>query len=232
MLLDGVIYKLMKERRIVFIVLLLIILLYVDYGIAWKMQDPNVLPYPYFANSYTFAVFALLLILQDLLAYGRWFPRMLFKAQIIACLFVLIWHIYDNTFRESNCNTVMPQIGLLGERISICSIRRIIYQSFLSLILSPTVALLYEGRIDNLYFIKANLYRSTGTIQRGDIRDSYMKDILVEKHASKKIPSGSRNLKKMQQPEKETEDSKISLTAMNRINDDRNVVLNPLNESV
>ena len=116
--------------------------------------------------------------------------------------------------------------------ISICSIRRIIYQSFLSLILSPTVALLYEGRIDNLYFIKANLYRSTGTIQRGDIRDSYMKDILVEKHASKKIPSGSRNLKKMQQPEKETEDSKISLTAMNRINDDRNVVLNPLNESV
>ena len=49
---------------------------------------------------------------------------------------------------------------------------------------------------------------------------------------SKKIPSGSRNLKKMQQPEKETEDSKISLTAMNRINDDRNVVLNPLNESV
>ncbi len=182
---QGIIYKLMRERRIIFILFLVSMLLYVDYGIAWKRADRAILPYPYFSNSYTFVIFALLFILQDVFAYGPWFPKLLFKMQILACFFVLIWHIYDNTFHDTNCNTVMPQVGLFGEHISICSIRRIIYQSFLSLMISPAFAL-YRGKVDRLYFVRANIFRSTGTTQRSAISGSYLRNILNEKHESSK----------------------------------------------
>ena len=43
------------------------------------------------------------------------------------------------------------------------------------------------GRTDNLFFCNANIYRSTGTIDRKTINANYVRSMTIEKRSSERI---------------------------------------------
>ena len=61
--------------------------------------------------------------------------------------------------------TILLPWGIFGENISYCTIKRLIYQTIVSLMVSAAIAI-FAGRTDNLFFCNVNIYRSTGTIDR------------------------------------------------------------------
>merc|ERR1711871_1548089 len=91
-----------------------------------------------------------------------------------------LWCIFNHTFRITNCKEILLPWGIFGENISYCTIKRLIYQTIISLLVSAAIALL-AGHTDNLFFCNVNIYRSTGTIDRHDLNEKYVSSMHREK---------------------------------------------------
>jgi hypothetical protein len=77
-------------------------------------------------------------------------------------------------------------MGIYGEEISYCTIKRLIFQTLLSLLTSGFIATL-RGRTNNLFFCNANIYRSSGTTNRTTINANYVRNMSIEKRSFKLI---------------------------------------------
>ena len=158
---------LMHERRVLFILLLLAFLFYVD---------------TYSMNSMLFSMGVLVVISFDFIA--TYLPRKMGLISVSMVVGVIVWNIINATFLGDFCMKKRPW-GLLGEKISDCTIRRLIYQTIMSLLVSAAVAI-FAGSTDILFFCNANIYRATGTSIRLVMDNAYVASMRVEKQSSKK----------------------------------------------
>ena len=97
-------------------------------------------------------------------------------------IFTLYQDLFNYTFLEKDCEEKKLHWGIFGKKISHCTIRRLIYQSILSLLVSAAIRT-FTGRTDNLFFCNANVYRSTGTIQRSTTSATYVRSMMVEQRS-------------------------------------------------
>eukprot|EP00944_MAST-04C_sp_MAST-4C-sp1_P007093 g7093.t1 len=144
-----VFFFLMQERRIIFILILLGVLFYVDVTV-----------YGWIANVIIYPLVVLAYIAYDMIV--MFFPRRLALALLVLIVVVNLWNIFNNTFLITNCTEILLPWGIFGEKISYCTIKRLIYQTITSLMVSAAITLL-NGGTDNLFFCNVNIYRSTGT---------------------------------------------------------------------
>ena len=114
-----------------------------------------------------------------------YFPRRLALATMIMIILVLFWNIFNRTLLKTDCSERMLRWGIFGEEISYCTIKRLIYQTILSLMVSAGISI-FAGHTDTLYFASSNIYRSTGTIDRLTVDENYIKSMNMEKHGSSK----------------------------------------------
>merc|ERR1711991_180296 len=112
-----------------------------------------------------------------------YFPRILALVTTILVILVLCWNIFYNTFLRTDCKQYMVPWGIFGEDISYCTIKRLIYQTIISLLVSAAIAI-FAGRIDSLFFCNINIYRSTGTIDRHSLNEKYVSSMRRERDRS------------------------------------------------
>ena len=165
-----VLYFLVQERRVIFIVILLGILFYVD-NIVLYWSAPGI-AYPFEILGY---------ISFDMIV--MYFPRRLALAMMVIIVMINLWCIFNYTFLITNCKQYMLPWGIFGENISYCTIKRLIYQTILSLMVPAAITLL-NGRTDNLFFCNVNIYRSTGTTDRHDLNEKYVSSMRRERARS------------------------------------------------
>ena len=96
---------------------------------------------------------------------------------------VNLWNIFNYTFLITDCKQYMLPWGMFGEKISYCTIKRLIYQTIVSLLVSASITLL-AGRTDNLFFCNINIYRSTGTTNRHALNEEYVSSMRRERDRS------------------------------------------------
>ena len=94
-----------------------------------------------------------------------------------------LWNIFNYTFLITNCKEILLPWGIFGEHISYCTVKRLIYQTILSLMVSAAIAI-FAGRTDNLFFCNINIYRSTGTIDRHSLNEKYVSSMRMERARS------------------------------------------------
>ena len=124
---------------------------------------------------------------------GGFFPRRISIAVMAVGFIVLIFCIFNQTFLKTDCEERKLKWGIYGEEISYCTIKRLIFQTILSLLTSGFLATL-TGRTDNLFFCNANIYRSTGTIDRKTINANYVRSLSIEKSNSMREGSMRRSI--------------------------------------
>ena len=165
-----VFYFLVQERRIIFILILLGILFYVDnIVLGWG------------ATGLLYPIIILAFISFDMNVMH--FPRRLLLTLLILIVLVTLWNIFNHTFLIANCEQYMLPWGIFGENISYCTIKRLIYQTILSLMVPAAITLL-NGRTDNLFFCNVNIYRSTGTVDRRSMNPVYVSSMHRERARS------------------------------------------------
>ena len=113
-------------------------------------------------------------------AIGGFFPGRLSKFLMVLMVLILSWNIFSSTFLKMDCEERTLQWGIFGEHISYCTIKRLIYQTILSLLVSAMIATIM-GRTKYTFFITANLYRSTGTIYYDVENEAYVENMNSEK---------------------------------------------------
>ena len=173
-----VLYFLVQERRVIFIVILLGILFYVDNIVEyWTAQG---IAYPFAILGY---------ISSDMIV--MYFPRRLVLAMMVMIVVVNLWCIFNHTFLITDCKQYTLPWGIFGENISYCTIKRLIYQTIISLMVSAAITLLVNGT-DNLFFCNVNIYRSTGTIDRNTLNEKYVSSMKMERERS--IDAEKRNV--------------------------------------
>ena len=150
----------MQERRVIFILILLGILFYVD----------NIFTY-FSAAGLIYPVFILGYISFDMIV--MYFPRRMALTMVGLIILANLWNIFNYTFLITDCKQYMLPWGMFGEKISYCTIKRLIYQTIVSLLVSASITLL-AGRTDNLFFCNINIYRSTGSIDRITVNEKYV----------------------------------------------------------
>ena len=167
-----VFYFLMQERRIIFIVILLGILFYVDNIVLTMKWTVAAITYPF--QTLCFISFDMIVM---------YFPRRLAFVSMILIVLVTLWNIFNYTFLITNCKEILLPWGIFGENISYCTIKRLIYQTVLSLLVSAAIAI-FAGRTDNLFFCNVNIYRSTGTTNRHALNEEYVSSMRRERDRS------------------------------------------------
>ena len=165
----NILYRMMHERRVIFIVLLTGILFYID-NIVW-----------YWSERCGLALAIIFVLSFDLIV--MYFPRRLALVMIILLVILLCFNIFKDTFLQKDCNQRPLPWGIFGKKLRYCTVRRIIYQSILSLMVSPVIAI-FAGRTDNLFFCNVNVYRSTGTIDKRSVNEKYVESMKMEKDRS------------------------------------------------
>ena len=111
-----ILYFLIQERRIIFLLILLGILFYID-NIYHGMTAGRIM--------YPFVI--LLYISNDLIVMC--FPlRVAFALNVLVVLLHL-WHIFNHTFRLQDCKQYMLPWGIFGANISYCTVKRLIFQT-------------------------------------------------------------------------------------------------------
>ena len=165
--------NLLHERRLLFILILLIFLLRVD---------------DYSMRSVIFFSAVWIVISFDFVA--TYIPRKMAFLTVTMILGVIIWNIINATFIGASCMKSKPWTGVYGEEISDCTIRRLINQTILSLLVSAAVAIL-TGATDILFFCNSNIYRATGTGIRMRMDASYVTRMQREKASSMRDALGS-----------------------------------------
>lgn len=162
--------KLLHERRVILILILLGIFFYIDNVYLW-----------FSAAGILFPIFVCLYISLDII--NGYFPRKLSMIMMVIIVMVLLWMIFNYTFLKTDCEERKLKWGVFGEKISYCSIHRLILQSILSLLVSGAIAT-FTGRVDNLFFCNINIYRSTGTIDRRSRHSGYVRSMTAEQRIS------------------------------------------------
>ena len=112
-----------------------------------------------------------------------YFPRRLALVMQGTMILVICYNIFNYTFLKTDCKQYMLPWGIFGEDIGYCTIKRLIHQSILSLMVSAAIAIL-AGRTDNLFFCNVNIYRSTGTIDRHSLNEKYVSSMRRERDRS------------------------------------------------
>ena len=169
----GTYKKLIQERRIIFIVILLIILCYVD-----NYKGPN-------APGIMFPVIVCAYISFDAIGEGT-FPKRVSRFVMTILILILLWNIFRFTFFSPYCDEIMFPWGLGGEKISYCTIKRIIHTSLLSL-LAKAFTSNVMGHTNKMFFCNANMYRSTGTNSISRRNEKFMKKMFKEKQEQQEI---------------------------------------------
>jgi hypothetical protein len=167
-----IVLKLLVERRVVFVLILLGIGFYVD----CVFRTPT-------AASILFPLIMICFIAFDLIA--AYFPKRAAKFLLGMIVLSLFFNIFNHTFLKDDCEEDKSKLdwGIFSEKISYCTISRLVYQTMLSLLMSPLIATL-TGRTDNLFFCNANVYRSTGTIYRAKTNTLYVNHMRWEQRKS------------------------------------------------
>ena len=163
----GTYKKLIQERRIIFIVILLIILCYVD-----NYKGPN-------APGIMFPIVVGAFISFDVIGEGT-FPKRVSRFVMTILILVLLWNIFRFTFLSPYCDEIMFPWGLGGENISYCTIKRIIHSSLLSL-MAKAFTCTVMGYTNKMFFCNANTYRSTGTNSISRRNEKFVNRMLKEK---------------------------------------------------
>ena len=109
-----------------------------------------------------------------------YFPRRLALALMVVIVLVNLWNIFNHTFLITDCKEIFLPWGIYGENISYCTIKRLIFQTILSLMVSAAITI-FAGRTDNLFFCNINIYRSTGTIDRNSVNERYVESMKMER---------------------------------------------------
>ena len=161
------IWSLLQERRVVFILILLGLLFFVDnVYLGWS------------AAGILYPLLIIGLISYDLIVI--YFPRRISLVTLFAIVTSLLWNIFNYNFVKSDCSQNMLKWGVFGEEISYCTVKRLIYQSILSLLCSAAINILRD-RTSALFFCNANILRSAGTITRGRRDIQYVRSMELEK---------------------------------------------------
>ncbi len=166
---------LIQERRVIFQYILLGILFYID-NFYLEVSAAGIF-FPIFMTMYTSFDFI-----------GGFFPRRLSIAVMAIISIILIFNIFNQTFLKTDCEERKLKWGIYGEEISYCTIKRIIYQTILSL-LTPAFLATLTGQTNNLFFCNANIYRSSGTINRKTVNVNYVRNMSREQKSSESRPS-------------------------------------------
>ena len=153
-----------------FILFLLEILFYVDNIIL-----------PISASGIAYPLTILCYISFDMII--MYFPRRLSLALMVVIVVNNLWNIFNYTFLKTNCKQYMLPWGIFGENISYCTIKRLIYQTITSLLVSAAIKIL-TGRTDNLFFCNINIYRSTGTTDLHTQNAGYVSSMRRERDRS------------------------------------------------
>ena len=109
-----------------------------------------------------------------------YFPRRVALALMALIVLVNLWNIFNYTFLIADCKQHKLAWGVFGEKVSYCTIKRLIFQTILSLMVSAAITLLANG-IDNLFFCTVNIYRSTGTTDRHVPDEKYVSSMKMER---------------------------------------------------
>ena len=112
-----------------------------------------------------------------------YFPRRLALVAMVLIVLVNLWNIFNYTFLITDCKEILLPWGIFGENISYCTIKRLIYQTIVSLMVSAAIAI-FAGRTDNLFFCNVNIYRSTGTTDRHALNAKYVSSMRRERARS------------------------------------------------
>ena len=116
-----------------------------------------------------------------------YFPRRLALAMMVIIVVVNLWNIFNYTFLITDCKQYMLPWGIFGENISYCTIKRLIYQTIVSLLVSAAIAI-FAGRTDNLFFCNVNIYRSTGTTDRHErLNEKYVSSMRRERDCNNSV---------------------------------------------
>jgi len=161
---------LVQERRVIFQYILLGILFYID-NFYLGVSTARIL----------FPIIMTWFVSLDFI--GGFFPRRFSMVLMTAIVFVLVFSIFNHTFLKTDCEEQKLEWGIYGEEISYCAIKRVIYQTVLSLMTSAFLAI-SMGRTDNLFFCNANIYRSSGTINRTTVNANYVRSMSIEQRSS------------------------------------------------
>ena len=169
----AVLFKLVCERRVVFILILTGIIAYINLRVfgfsVWIFTNPLV----------TIGVISFDIIIL-------YFPRKASKALMFVLVINYLFNIYRYTFLMKNCDQNKLPWGLYGQKISYCNVQRLGFQTILSLMLSAAVATLL-GKTYNLFFCNANILRSTGTVDRRSRSFEYVQNMVQEKRGGSNV---------------------------------------------
>ena len=164
-----ILLKYVKERRIIYILLLLIVLCYVDNSLGPNM--PGII----------FPIVMVMFMSLDLVCESA-IPKRTSFVILLVIVMTLMYNIANSMFFNPYCESLKFGWGLHGEKISYCTVKRIIHTSLVSLLARPVVGCLFNTK--KMFFISANLYRSTGTNSRRIAQESYINNLVSEKERS------------------------------------------------
>ena len=163
----AVCFKLVCERRVVFILILTAILAYINlrtFGFTvWAFTNPIV----------TYSIICMDTIILH-------FPRKASKVFMTVLIINYLFNIYLYTFLRNDCDQNKLPWGIYGQKISYCNVLRLGFQTILSLMLSAAGATLL-GKTHDLFFCNANILRSTGTVDSRSKSFEYVQNIFQEK---------------------------------------------------
>jgi hypothetical protein len=152
--------QLSRERRVIFIVILLGVLNCVD---AWDTG--------FRVAQLTFNIGVCATIALDLLQYRV--SRKVSIAIVPPLVAVLPFNIFMNTFQRSDCENNRIPLGFTGRSVSSCTVKRMIYQSILTLLISAFVTVL-RNRKGSFLFNNVNIYRTTGRGTRNSVDSDFI----------------------------------------------------------
>ena len=120
--------KLLQERRVLFMILLLGILFYID-NIFGNLSAAGII----------FPLAMLMYMSLDII--NGFFPKRVAQITVIVMVLVLVYCIFNHTLLKQDCTNenMMLKWGIYGQKISYCTIKRLIYQTVLSLIISAAI---------------------------------------------------------------------------------------------
>ena len=139
----------------------------------------TLITYTWFCDSARCNFPLIIMIFFHLVMY---FPRRLALVAMIIIVLLCIKFLFI-LFGQQSVRYIWKG-GIYGEEISLCTVKRLVYQSILSLMVSAAIAII-AGRTDNLFFCNGNIYRSTGTINRNFPDAIYVERMTSEKQQMK-----------------------------------------------
>ena len=172
-----VLSKLLQERRVIFILMLLGVLFYVDVVYMNTYDDTGG---SIFGILFPLAI--IMYIMSDFICAS--FPRNGMLVVLTGMLLLLLFQIVRHMFLVKNCEVHMFAWGILGEKISYCTVRRLTYQTIFSL-MTPAALQTILRRSHNMNFCNANVYRSSGTVDRHLRNHDYISSMKSERYKSR-----------------------------------------------